>query len=67
MKGGRSYRNSAPKAVPLKGVIPMKHDLLSGLLYGVVLGLFFAPQLAGHLPLIVILAVLFGAKMLSIK
>ena len=45
----------------------MKHDLLSGLLYGVVLGLFFAPQLAGHLPLIVILAVLFGAKMLSIK
>ena len=45
----------------------MKHDLLSGLFYGVVLGLFFAPQLGAHLPLIVILAVLFGANMISIK
>ena len=45
----------------------IKHDLLSGLLYGVVLGLFFAPQLATHLPLIVILAILFGARMLSLK
>lgn len=45
----------------------IKHDLLSGLLYGVVIGLFFTTQLAGHLPLIVILAVLFGAKMISLK
>ncbi len=45
----------------------MKHDLLSGLLYGIVLGLFFAPQLGGHLALIVILAILFGAKMISLK
>ena len=53
---------------PELGVIRMiKHDLLSGLLYGVVLGLFFASQLSSHLPLIVILAVLFGAKMISLK
>ena len=45
----------------------LKHDLLSGLLYGIVLGLFFAPQLGAHLPLIVILAVLFGARMISLK
>ncbi len=45
----------------------IKHDLLSGLLYGIVLGLFFAPNLAAHLPLIVIVAVLFGAKMISLK
>jgi len=53
---------------PEVGVIRMiKHDLLSGLLYGVVLGLFFASQLGSHLPLIVILAILFGAKMISLK
>ena len=52
----------------MEGVIPMiKHDLLSGLLYGVVIGLFFVDNLAGHLPLLVIVAVLFGAKMISIK
>ena len=45
----------------------MKHDLLSGILYGVVIGLFFTPQLAAHLPLLVIVAVLFGAKMISLK
>lgn len=53
---------------PEVGVIRMiKHDLLSGLFYGIVLGLFFASQLSSHLPLIVILAVLFGAKMISLK
>ncbi len=45
----------------------IKHDLLSGLLYGVVLGLFFTAQLSAHLPLLVIVAVLFGARMISIK
>lgn len=49
------------------GVIAMKHDLLSGILYGVVIGLFFTPQLSAHLPLLVIVAVLFGAKMISLK
>ena len=45
----------------------VKHDLLSGILYGVVIGLFFTAQLSTHLPLLVIVAVLFGAKMISLK
>jgi F0F1-type ATP synthase assembly protein I len=49
------------------GVSPVKHDLLSGILYGVVIGLFFTAQLGPHLPLLVIVAVLFGAKMISLK
>ena len=44
-----------------------KYDLVSGLLVGIVLGLVFTPQLSGHLALIVILAVIFGAKMIHIK
>lgn len=50
------------------GVIPMlRHDLLSGLLYGVVLGLVFTAQLSAHLPLLVILAIFIGARMIDIK
>ncbi len=45
----------------------IKHDLLSGLLVGVTLGLVFTAQLAPHLATIVILAVLFGGRMISIK
>ena len=45
----------------------IKSDILSGLLIGVVLGLVFTAELSQHLAVIVILAVLFGAKMISIK
>ena len=51
-----------------KGVIVMlRHDLLSGILYGIVLGLVFAAPLASHLPLLVILAIFVGAKMINVK
>ncbi len=53
---------------PHKGVIEMtRHDLLSGILYGIVLGLVFSANLSAHLPLLVILAVFVGAKMISLK
>ncbi len=45
----------------------IKSDLVSGLLIGVVLGLVFTPQLSPHLAVIVILAVLFGTRMIDIK
>lgn len=45
----------------------LRHDLLSGLLYGVVLGLVFTTQLSAHLPLLVILAIFIGARMIDIK
>jgi hypothetical protein len=45
----------------------VKHDILTGLLIGVVLGLTFTASLAPHLTLIVILAVVFGCKMISLK
>lgn len=44
-----------------------KHDLLSGLLVGLALGLIFTAQLAPHLATVVILAVLFGGRMINIK
>ena len=51
-----------------KGVIVMlRHDLLSGILYGIVLGLVFAAPLSAHLPLLVILAIFVGAKMINVK
>ena len=50
------------------GVIQMlRHDLLSGILYGIVLGLVFSTQLGAHLPLLVILAIFVGAKMIDVK
>ena len=50
------------------GVIRMiKFDILTGLLIGVVLGLVFTPQLTPHLAVIVILAVLFGGRMIHVK
>lgn len=45
----------------------IKSDIFTGLLVGVVLGLVFTPYLTAHLPLIVILAVLFGGKMIHLK
>ncbi len=44
-----------------------RYDLLTGLLVGVTLGLLFTPQLTPHLAVIVILAVVFGGKMIHIK
>ncbi len=45
----------------------MRHDLVAGLLIGIVLGLAFTTQLAPHLAVIVILAVVIGGKMISLK
>ncbi len=45
----------------------IKSDLLTGVLVGVILGLVFTPQLAPHLAVIAILAVVFGGKMIGIK
>ena len=45
----------------------LKSDLLTGLFIGVIVGLVFTSQLAPHLAVIVILAVIFGAKMIDIK
>lgn len=68
-KGGILIRAAKAKSItPDSGVIRMiKSDLLSGLLVGVILGLVFTAQLAPHLAVIVILAVVFGTKMISIK
>ena len=44
-----------------------KADILTGLLIGIVLGLVFTVDLAPHLAVIVVLAVLFGTKMISLK
>ena len=44
-----------------------KHDILTGLLIGVILGLVFTAQLAPHLAVIVFLAVLFGGRMVNLK
>lgn len=43
-----------------------KYDLLTGLLAGITLGLVFTAQLAPHLAVIVILAVVFGTKMIRL-
>ena len=45
----------------------MRTDILSGILIGIVVGLVFTTPLAPHLGVIVILAVVFGSKMLSLK
>ncbi len=45
----------------------VRHDLLTGLLIGVILGLTFTAQLAPHLAVIVILTVVVGAKMIHLK
>ena len=67
MGRGRLIAKRRSKVLLWEVIVMVKHDLLSGLLYGVVLGLFFSPQLVTHLPLIVILAILFGARMISLK
>ena len=49
-----------------KGVIQMiKSDILSGVMIGIVVGLVFTAPLAPHLGVIVILAVVFGSKLLT--
>lgn len=54
--------------VPDWEVIPMfKADILTGLLIGIVIGLVFTADLAPHLAVIVVLAVLFGTKMVGLK
>ena len=45
----------------------IKSDGLTGLLIGVVVGLVFSGPLTPHLGVIIILAVVFGAKMISTK
>lgn len=45
----------------------VKHDILTGLLVGIVLGLTFTAQLGPHLAILVVLAVVFGGKMIGIK
>ena len=45
----------------------VKSDVLTGILVGVILGLTFTAPLTPHLGLIVILTVIFGAKMISVK
>ena len=45
----------------------IKSDILSGLLIGVVVGLVFNTSLTPHLGVIVILAVVFGSRMLALK
>lgn len=44
-----------------------KPDILAGLLIGIVLGLVFTAELTPHLAVIVILAVLFGSKMVGLR
>ena len=48
-------------------MIMFKSDTLTGLLIGVILGLVFTAELAPHLAVIVILAVVFGARMIHLK
>jgi hypothetical protein len=45
----------------------IKHDLLTGLFIGVILGLTFTAQLAPYLAVLVILAVVFGGRMINLK
>ena len=45
----------------------IKSDVLAGILIGIVVGLVFTTPLAPHLGVIVILAVVFGSKMVSLK
>ncbi len=67
-KGGVPIEAEVSKSCPFKGVIQMiKYDTLSGILIGIVVGLVFTAPLAPHLGVIVILAVVFGTKVLSMK
>lgn len=45
----------------------IKSDLLTGLLVGATLGLIFTTQLAPYLAVIVILAVVFGGRVIHFK
>ena len=44
-----------------------KPDTLAGIMIGIVVGLVFTAPLAPHLGVIVILAVVFGSKLLTLK
>ena len=62
-----------PKGMPSQnadsgsGVIQMKHDLLFGILVGLILGLVFTAHLTPYLPFLVIATVLVMAKVVNIK
>ena len=45
----------------------IKSDTLAGILIGIVVGLVFTTPLTPHLGVIVILAVVFGTKLMSLK
>ena len=45
----------------------IKSDLLTGVLVGAVLGLVFTSNLAPHLSTLVVLAVVFGMKIIDLK
>ena len=45
----------------------IKSDILSGVMIGIVVGLVFTTALAPYLGVVVILAVVFGAKLLDHK
>ena len=49
------------------GVRAVKHDLLLGILVGVILGIVFTGTLTPYLPFIVILTVLWMAKVIQFK
>ena len=69
-KGGDENRATVVdhRLLPFLGVIRMiKYDVLTGLLVGLVVGLSFTAALAPHIATIVILAVVFGARMISLK
>jgi F0F1-type ATP synthase assembly protein I len=55
------------RIAPDKGVIKMRTDLFTGVLFGVVLGLMFTAHLAPHLPVLVIVALILGTKIISLK
>lgn len=63
---------TGPKAVNEvnsdEGVILMvKSDIFTGLLVGIVIGLMFTTTLAPHLPVILVLALVYGAKIINLK
>ena len=45
----------------------IKSDTLAGIMIGIVVGLVFTTPLTPHLGVIVILAVVFGTRLLSLK
>ena len=44
-----------------------RHDLLTGLVIGAVIGVLYTAELAVHMPILVILGVFLGLKVVSTK